>query len=51
MDRDGFEVAECVKGDQYIADMSRTKGHNAPLNSGCWHPKVRNEFLTCAQDR
>lgn len=50
MDRDGFETAECVKGDQYISDMSRTKGHTAALNSGCWHPKVRNEFLTCAQD-
>lgn len=50
MDRDGFEVAECVKGDQYINDMSRTKGHTAALNSGCWHPKIRNEFLTCAQD-
>lgn len=50
LDRDGFEVAECVKGDQYIADMARTKGHTAPLNSGCWHPRVREEFLTCAED-
>ncbi|XP_063227176.1 gastrulation defective protein 1 homolog [Bacillus rossius redtenbacheri] len=50
LDRDGFEVAECVKGDQYITDMARTKGHVAPLNSGCWHPRARNEFLTCSQD-
>lgn len=50
LDRDGFEVAECVKGDQYIADMARTKGHTAPLNSGCWHPRVKEEFLTCAED-
>lgn len=50
LDRDGFEVAECVKGDQYIADMARTKGHTAPLSSGCWHPRVREEFLTCAED-
>ncbi|KAJ8895855.1 hypothetical protein PR048_001194 [Dryococelus australis] len=50
LDRDGFEVAECVKGDQYIADMARTKGHVAALNSGCWHPRDRNEFLTCSQD-
>nr|CAD7579044.1 unnamed protein product [Timema californicum] len=50
LDRDGFEVAECVKGDQYIADMARTKGHTASLNSGCWHPRQRNEFLTCSQD-
>lgn len=50
LDRDGFEVVECVKGDQYIADMARTKGHTAALNSGCWHPKIRDEFLTCSQD-
>ena len=25
IDRDGFEVIECPKGDQYIADMARTK--------------------------
>ena len=50
LDRDGFEVAECVKGDQYIADMARTKGHTAPLNSGCWHPRTREEFLTCSED-
>ncbi|XP_063388231.1 gastrulation defective protein 1 homolog [Cydia fagiglandana] len=50
LDRDGFEILECVKGDQYIADMARTKGHTAALNSGCWHPHIREEFLTCAQD-
>ena len=25
IDRDGFEVLECVKGDQYIVDMTNTK--------------------------
>ncbi|XP_041974755.1 gastrulation defective protein 1 homolog [Aricia agestis] len=50
LDRDGFEVLECVKGDQYITDMARTKGHTAALNSGCWHPHIREEFLTCSQD-
>lgn len=28
----------------------RTKGHTAALNSGCWHPHIREEFMTCAQD-
>ncbi|XP_045761858.1 gastrulation defective protein 1 homolog [Maniola jurtina] len=50
LDRDGFEVLECVKGDQYITDMARTKGHTATLNSGCWHPHIREEFMTCSQD-
>lgn len=30
--------------------FSRTKGHTASLNSGCWHPHIREEFMTCSQD-
>ena len=50
LDRDGFEKCETVKGDQYITDMARTKGHVAALNSGCWHPFIKEEYLTCSQD-
>ncbi|CAJ0933238.1 unnamed protein product [Ranitomeya imitator] len=50
LDRDGFPVMECVKGDQYIVDMANTKGHTAMLNGGCWHPKIKDEFLTCSND-
>ncbi|KYM96608.1 PREDICTED: gastrulation defective protein 1 homolog [Cyphomyrmex costatus] len=50
LDRDGFEKCETVKGDQYITDMARTKGHTASLNSGCWHPFIKEEYLTCSQD-
>ncbi|XP_026859300.2 WD repeat-containing protein 70 isoform X2 [Electrophorus electricus] len=50
LDRDGFQVLECIKGDQYIVDMANTKGHTAMLNSGCWHPKIKEEFLTCSND-
>ncbi|XP_053304091.1 WD repeat-containing protein 70 isoform X2 [Spea bombifrons] len=50
LDRDGFPVMECVKGDQYIVDMANTKGHTAMLNGGCWHPKIKEEFLTCSND-
>ncbi|XP_059622309.1 gastrulation defective protein 1 homolog [Phlebotomus argentipes] len=50
LDRDGFEKMECVKGDQYITDMARTKGHTAQLTAGCWHPGRREEFLTSALD-
>lgn len=25
LDRDGFNVMECIKGDQYIVDMANTK--------------------------
>ncbi|XP_015119929.1 gastrulation defective protein 1 homolog [Diachasma alloeum] len=50
LDRDGFEKCETVKGDQYITDMARTKGHTAGLNSGAWHPFVKEEYMTCSQD-
>uniref|UniRef100_A0A8C5B834 WD repeat-containing protein 70 n=1 Tax=Gadus morhua TaxID=8049 RepID=A0A8C5B834_GADMO len=50
LDRDGFNVMECPKGDQYIVDMVNTKGHTAMLNSGCWHPKIKEEFMTCSND-
>ncbi|XP_061394535.1 gastrulation defective protein 1 homolog [Musca vetustissima] len=50
LDRDGFEKMECVKGDLYITDMSKTKGHTAQLTSGCWHPYTKEEFLTAAMD-
>uniref|UniRef100_A0A3Q3WIY2 WD repeat-containing protein 70 n=1 Tax=Mola mola TaxID=94237 RepID=A0A3Q3WIY2_MOLML len=50
VDRDGFNVMECIKGDQYIVDMANTKGHTAMLNSGYWHPKIKEEFMTCSND-
>ncbi|XP_025152889.1 gastrulation defective protein 1 homolog isoform X2 [Harpegnathos saltator] len=50
LDRDGFEKCETVKGDQYLIDMSRTKGHTASLNSGSWHPFSKEQYLTCSQD-
>lgn len=49
-DRDGIEILECVKGDQYIADLARTKGHTSPLTSGMWHPYLRQEFMTASED-
>uniref|UniRef100_A0A1A8S8T9 WD repeat-containing protein 70 n=3 Tax=Nothobranchius TaxID=28779 RepID=A0A1A8S8T9_9TELE len=50
LDRDGFNIMECIKGDQYIVDMANTKGHTAMLNCGCWHPKIKEEFMTCSND-
>ncbi|XP_051875813.1 WD repeat-containing protein 70 [Pristis pectinata] len=50
LDRDGFQVMECAKGDQYIVDQAKTKGHTAMLNSGAWHPKIKEEFVTCSND-
>ncbi|KAK7082175.1 WD repeat-containing protein 70 [Halocaridina rubra] len=49
-DRDGIELFECVRGDMYLHDMAKTKGHIAGLTSGAWHPKDKEEFLTAARD-
>ena len=50
VDRDGYEKAECVKAEYHISDMAKTKGHAAGLDGGCWHPRDKEEFLTCSQD-
>ncbi|XP_071952498.1 WD repeat-containing protein 70-like [Antedon mediterranea] len=50
IDRDGFQVMECVSGDRYIVDMVNTKGHIAMLHGGCWNPRVKEEFITCSDD-
>ena len=50
LDRDGHEILECVKGDPYVVDVGRNKGHVGPLTSGCWHPKIKDEYLTASQD-
>ncbi len=50
LDRDGHEILECVKGDPYVVDVRRNKGHVGGLTSGCWHPKIREEFLTASTD-
>lgn len=31
-------------------DMANTKGHTAALNSGCWHPREKEDFITCSND-
>ncbi|KAH0810152.1 gastrulation defective protein 1 homolog [Tenebrio molitor] len=50
LDRDGFEKLETVKGDMYITDQAKTKGHTAGLLAGCWSPTVKEEFLTTSAD-
>uniref|UniRef100_A0A0M3IMK0 WD_REPEATS_REGION domain-containing protein n=1 Tax=Ascaris lumbricoides TaxID=6252 RepID=A0A0M3IMK0_ASCLU len=38
------------EGDQYLVDLSNTKGHTGPVNACCWHPLTKTEFLSCADD-
>lgn len=44
-------MLECVKGDQYIVDMARTKGHVAALTGGMFNPRSKSEFITSSEDR
>eukprot|EP00744_Colponema_vietnamica_P016053 GILI01022508.1.p1 GENE.GILI01022508.1~~GILI01022508.1.p1 ORF type:complete len:507 (-),score=129.06 GILI01022508.1:144-1664(-) len=48
--RDGVQLLETMKGDMYITDMARTKGHVSMLTGGAWHPTEKNLFLTCSID-
>ncbi|XP_065890043.1 WD repeat-containing protein 70-like [Dysidea avara] len=50
LDRDGRAQSECIKGDQYIVNMTNTRGHVSNLNCACWDPKQRGHFMTCSQD-
>ncbi|KAH7718760.1 Protein kinase domain containing protein [Aphelenchoides avenae] len=50
LDRQGKQWSETVRGDQYLVDVSNTKGHTAAVNACCWHPLVKAEFLTCSDD-
>ncbi|XP_066151399.1 gastrulation defective protein 1 homolog [Euwallacea fornicatus] len=50
IDRDGFEKLETIKGDMYITDMARTKGHTGTLLAGSFNPQLKEEFLTTSSD-
>lgn len=38
MDRDGEVLSQTAKGDMYIVDMARTKGHVGHVNAVLWKP-------------
>lgn len=48
--KDGQSLHQCPKGDQYLKDMSNTKGHVQILNDGCFHPRDRSIFMTSSND-
>ena len=49
-DRNAGEVMETIKGNFYLHDTARTKGHIGCVNTTCWHPKQRETFLTGSDD-
>ncbi|KJH53646.1 WD domain, G-beta repeat protein [Dictyocaulus viviparus] len=50
LDRSGKQWAETVRGDQYLVDVSYTKGHTAAINCCQFNPIIKDEFMTCGDD-
>ncbi|XP_059500989.1 WD repeat-containing protein 70 isoform X4 [Stegostoma tigrinum] len=46
------DVILCVAGSAQakVLDRDGFQGHTAMLNSGVWHPKIKEEFVTCSND-
>lgn len=43
-------IIKNILGDQYLVDLSNTKGHTAAVNKCCWNPLNKDEFLSCSED-
>lgn len=50
LSRDGDELVEFVKGDMYLRDMHKTKGHISEITTGTWHPTDKNLCVTAGTD-
>ncbi|KAK0406159.1 hypothetical protein QR680_018401 [Steinernema hermaphroditum] len=50
LDRQGKQKYETVRGDQYLVDLSQTKGHTGTVNCIVWHPLLKTEFLSASVD-
>ena len=50
LDRDGRQLASSPKGDQYLSDMAKTKGHVASMRAAVWHTGDKNVLASCGED-
>jgi 26S proteasome regulatory subunit T2 len=50
LSRDGEILTEFVKGDMYLRDMHRTKGHVSEVTCGAWSPSDPNICATAGTD-
>ncbi|EGR27210.1 WD repeat protein [Ichthyophthirius multifiliis] len=50
MNRNGKRGNESIKGDMYLTDMAKTKGHISSVNTGMFHPYDYNIFATGSSD-
>ena len=49
-DRDAAPVITFVRGDVYLKDTTKTKGHIARVTGGEWHPLNRHTVMTTSLD-
>jgi WD repeat-containing protein 70 len=49
-DRDGLFLLQFVKGDMYLHDMARTKGHVNCVTAAQWHPTEKQTVMTASLD-
>ena len=49
-DRVCRKVVSFIRGDPYLADMSKTKGHISVVTGISWHPRDREVLLTSSLD-
>jgi len=49
-DREGEYCSEFVRGDNYLRDLYKTKGHIVALSGGKWHPKDKSTVITWSLD-
>lgn len=43
-------LSKLAQFNSLIIYLSFFQGHTAMLNCGCWHPKIKEEFMTCSND-
>lgn len=48
--RDGATLAQTMRGDMYIMDAARTKGHTAALHVALWGPSTGETVITASAD-
>jgi WD40 repeat protein len=48
--RDGEELIQCVRGDVYVTDPSKTIGHTATVTCVGWHPTNKSIIFTTSRD-
>ena len=49
-DRDGRKLTQLMRGDPYLRDMTKTKGHVAGCTAAKWHPTDANTLATASED-